>query len=105
MSPTGVRIAGVGHHVPKGVLTNADFERMLDTSDEWITSRTGMKERHIAGPDEPTSEIALAAGRNALASAGIEASQLDCIIVATVAPDYPFPATAWIVGLKLGVPR
>jgi 3-oxoacyl-[acyl-carrier-protein] synthase III len=100
----GVRIAGVGHHVPAGLLTNADLERMLDTSDEWITTRTGMKERHVATLDEPTSEIALAAARHALASAGIEPQDLDCIIVATVTPDYLFPATACIVGSKLGIP-
>jgi 3-oxoacyl-[acyl-carrier-protein] synthase-3 len=105
LNATGVRIAGVGHHVPAGLLTNADLERMLDTSDEWITTRTGMKERHVAAPDgEPTSEIALAAARRALASAGIEAKDLDCIIVATVTPDYLFPATACIVGSKLGIP-
>lgn len=104
MKPTGVRIAGVGHHVPKGVLTNADLERMLDTSDEWITTRTGMKERHIATVEEPTSEIAVHAARRAIASAGIQPRDLDCIIVATVTPDYPFPATACIVGSKLDVP-
>ena len=104
MTQSGVRIAGVGHHVPKGVLTNADLERMLDTSDEWITTRTGMKERHVATAEEPTSELALAAARNAIASAGIEAKDLDCVIVATVTPDFPFPATACIVGSKLGIP-
>ncbi|HEX3463652.1 MAG TPA: beta-ketoacyl-ACP synthase III [Candidatus Elarobacter sp.] len=104
MNATGVRIAGVGHHVPAGLLTNADLERMLDTSDEWITTRTGMKERHVATADEPTSEIALAAARRALASAGVEPKDLDCIIVATVTPDYLFPATACIVGSKLGIP-
>jgi 3-oxoacyl-[acyl-carrier-protein] synthase-3 len=104
LNHSGVRIAGVGHHVPHGVLTNADLERMLDTSDEWITTRTGMKERHIATVEEPTSEIALGAARQAIASAGIQASDLSCIIVATVTPDYPFPATACIVGAKLGIP-
>jgi 3-oxoacyl-[acyl-carrier-protein] synthase-3 len=104
LNATGVRIAGVGHHVPAGLLTNADLERMLDTSDEWITTRTGMKERHVATVDEPTSEIALAAARRAIASAGIEAKDLDCIIVATVTPDFLFPATACIVGSKLGIP-
>ncbi len=100
----GVRIAGVGHYVPKGVLTNADLERMLDTSDEWITTRTGMKERHVAAVEEPTSELALAAARNAIASAGIEAKDLDCVIVATVTPDYQFPATGCILASKLGIP-
>jgi 3-oxoacyl-[acyl-carrier-protein] synthase-3 len=104
LNQTGVRIAGVGHYVPSKVLTNADLEKMLDTSDEWITTRTGMKERHIAALDEPTSEISLAAARNALANAGLDAKDLDCIIVATVTPDYAFPATACIVGAKLGVP-
>ncbi len=103
MNQTGVRIAGVGHFVPSKVLTNADLEKMLDTSDEWITTRTGMKERRIAALDEPTSEIALAAARNALDDAGLNAKELDCIIVATVTPDYAFPATACIVGAKLGV--
>jgi 3-oxoacyl-[acyl-carrier-protein] synthase III len=104
LNATGVRIAGVGHYVPEGVLTNADLERMLDTSDEWITTRTGMKERHFAKPDEPTSDISVAAARRAIASAGIEPRDLDCIIVATVTPDYLFPATACIVGSKLGIP-
>jgi len=103
LNATGVRIAGVGHYVPERVLTNADFERMLDTSDEWITTRTGMKERHIATLAEPTSELAVGAAKNALANAGLEASQIDCIVVATVTPDYYFPATACIVGAKLGI--
>ena len=103
MNQTGVRIAGVGHFVPTKVLTNADLERMLDTSDEWITTRTGMKERHIAALDEPTSDIAVGAARNALANAGLDAKDLSCIIVATVTPDYAFPATACIVGAKLGI--
>ena len=104
MTTTGVRIAGVGHYVPERVITNADFERMFDTTDDWITTRTGMKERHVAQADEPTSDIALAAARNAIADAGLEAKDLNCIIVATVTPDYAFPATACIVGAKLGVP-
>ncbi len=103
MNQTGVRIAGVGHFVPTKVLTNADLERMLDTSDEWIVTRTGMRERHIAAADEPTSDIAVAAARNALANAGLLATDLNCIIVATVTPDYAFPATACIVGAKLGI--
>jgi 3-oxoacyl-[acyl-carrier-protein] synthase III len=103
LNQTGVRIAGVGHYVPTKVLTNADLEQMLDTTDEWITTRTGMKERHIAAPDEPTSDISLAAARAALANAGLEAKDLDCVIVATVTPDYAFPATACIVGAKLGI--
>lgn len=104
MTNTGVRIAGVGHFVPERVITNADLERMLDTSDEWITSRTGMKERHTAGPDRPTSDLALGAARRALENAGLAASDLDCVIIATVTPDYAFPATACILAAKLGVP-
>ena len=99
----GVRIAGVGHYAPERVLTNADFERMFDTTDEWIVSRTGMRERHIARDDEPTSDMALAAARSAIARAGITAADVDCIIVATVTPDYIFPATACILGSKLGI--
>jgi 3-oxoacyl-[acyl-carrier-protein] synthase III len=103
LNATGVRIAGVGHFVPERVITNADLERMLDTSDEWITTRTGMKERHAARLDEPTSDLALAASRNALAAAGLEPADLNCIIVATVTPDYAFPATACVLGSKLGI--
>jgi 3-oxoacyl-[acyl-carrier-protein] synthase-3 len=104
LNATGVRIAGVGHFVPERVITNADLERMLDTSDDWITTRTGMKERHAARLDEPTSDLALAASRNALAQAGLEPADLNCIIVATVTPDYAFPATACVLGSKLGIP-
>jgi 3-oxoacyl-[acyl-carrier-protein] synthase-3 len=104
LNATGVRIAGVGHFVPEQVITNADLERMLDTSDEWITTRTGMKERHAARIDEPTSDIALAAARNALVQAGLTPQDLNCIIVATVTPDYAFPATACVLGSKLGIP-
>ena len=89
--------------MPERVITNADLERMLDTSDEWITTRTGMKERHAARLDEPTSDLALAASRNALAQAGLEPADLNCIIVATVTPDYAFPATACVLGSKLGI--
>jgi 3-oxoacyl-[acyl-carrier-protein] synthase III len=103
LNATGVRIAGVGHFVPERVISNADLERMLDTSDEWITTRTGMKERHAARLDEPTSDLALAASRNALAHAGLEPADLNCIIVATVTPDYAFPATACVLGSKLGI--
>lgn len=99
----GVRIAGVGHYAPARVLTNADLEKMFDTSDEWIVTRTGMRERRIARDDEPTSEMALAASRAALDRAGVTAKDIDCIIVATVTPDYIFPATACILGSKLGV--
>ena len=99
----GVRIAGVGHYAPAKVLTNADLEKMLDTSDEWISTRTGMNRRHIAAPDEATSDLAIAAARNALKRASLKPKDIDCFVVATVTPDYAFPATACIVASKLGV--
>ena len=84
-------------------MSNADFEKILDTSDEWIQTRTGMRERRIAAPDEPTSDIAVAASRDALRRAGLQPKDIDCIVVATCTPDYGFPATACIVGHKLGI--
>ena len=99
---SGVKIAGVGHYAPSAVLTNEDLEKILDTSDEWITSRTGMKRRHISAPDEATSDLAVNAARKALAYAGLAPEDIDCYIVATVTPDYPFPATACILASKLG---
>ena len=75
---------------------------MLDTSDEWITTRTGMKRRHVSAPEEATSDLALAAARSALRSANLQSGDIDCYIVATVTPDFPFPATACIVASKLG---
>lgn len=101
MTATGVRIAAVGHYAPAGILTNEDLEKMLDTSDEWITTRTGMKRRHIAVDGEATSDLSIAAARNALRNASLEPSDIDCFIVATVTPDFPFPATACIVASKL----
>ena len=95
-------IWGTGMAVPQKVLTNADLEKMVDTSDEWVTTRTGIKERHIAADDEATSDLAAAAGRHALEEAGIKAEDLDLIIVATVTPDVSFPATACLVQMKLG---
>ncbi len=91
------KIIGTGAAVPDRVLTNFDLEKMVETSDEWITTRTGIKERRIAAPDEFTSTFATRAAERALAMAGITADELDMIIVATVTPDFPFPATACIV--------
>lgn len=99
----GVRIAGVGHYAPERVLTNADFERMFDTSDEWIQTRTGMRERHVARADESTSDMALIAAQHALERAGLTPQDLGCVIVSTVSPDYIFPATACILAAKLGI--
>jgi len=88
------RIVGTGSAVPDRVLNNHDLEKMVDTTDEWITTRTGIKERRIASSDEFTSTLATRAALNALDMAGIEPAELDMIIVATVTPDYPFPSTA-----------
>ena len=95
-------ITGWGMYVPEKILTNADFERMLDTSDEWITSRTGIKQRHIADSSETASTMAIAAARVALDRAGIEGRDLGLIIVATVCADYQFPSTANLVQHALG---
>lgn len=102
MSLRGVKIVGVGHYAPERVVTNADFERWLDTSDEWITTRTGMKRRHWVGDGEATSDLALRAAQAALEYAGMDAADVDCFIVATVTPDYAFPATACVVAARLG---
>ena len=102
MTSTGVKILAVGHYAPPGVLTNEDLEKVLDTSDEWITTRTGMKRRHSSAAQQATSDLAIAAAKTALQHAGLSASDVDCYIVATVTPDFPFPATACIVASKLG---
>ncbi len=100
-----VSITGVGSYVPTRVLTNADLERMVDTTDEWITSRTGIRERRIAANHEATSDLALAAAQRAMAAARITAEQIDLIIVATITPDMPFPSTACLVQHRLGAYR
>lgn len=91
------RIIGTGSAVPDKVLTNFDLEKMVDTSDEWITTRTGIKERRIAGEGEYTSTFATKAAERALEMAGIKADELDLVIVGTVTPDFPFPATSCLV--------
>lgn len=103
MPASGVKIVGVGHYAPPRVVTNHDLETWLDTSDDWITTRTGMKRRHWASEDEGTSDLATAAASAALVHAGLRAQEIDCFIVATVTPDYYFPATACLVAHKLGV--
>jgi 3-oxoacyl-[acyl-carrier-protein] synthase-3 len=95
-------ITGVGSYVPEKVLTNADLEKMVDTSDEWITTRTGIKERRMAAKEEFTSDMAAKAAQRAMKMAGVTASQIDLIIVATITPDMPFPATACFVQQKIG---
>ncbi|MBM3845565.1 MAG: ketoacyl-ACP synthase III [Verrucomicrobia bacterium] len=98
-------IVGVGSYVPDRVLTNADLEKMVETSDDWITSRTGIKERRVAAENEFTSDMAAAAARRAIASAGIKAEEIDLIIVATITPDMMFPSTACLVQHKIGAVR
>ncbi|MEK7850361.1 MAG: beta-ketoacyl-ACP synthase III [Deltaproteobacteria bacterium] len=95
------RIIGTGSYVPKKVLTNHDLEKMVDTSDDWITERTGIKERRIAADGEATSDMAAKAGEKALEMAGIGPDDIDTIIVATVTPDMDFPSTACFVQHKL----
>jgi len=98
-------VTGVGSYVPERVLTNADLEKMVETSDEWITTRTGIKERRIAAADELTSDLATKAARRAMEMAGVTAEQIDVIIVASITPDMPFPNTACLVQQKLGARR
>lgn len=98
-------ILSVGSYVPESVLTNADLEKMVDTSDEWITTRTGIKERHIAAPTEFTSDLAVKAARRALERADLGPDEIDLVIVATITPDMPFPATACLVQEKIGAAR
>lgn len=97
------RIIGTGSYLPPKILTNADLEKKVDTSDAWIVERTGIRERRIAGPDETTGTMAVAAARQALAAAGIQPSEIDLIIVATTTPDLVFPATACSVQEQLGI--
>jgi len=96
-------VLGCGSYLPQRVLTNADLSRMVDTSDEWIAQRTGIRERHIAAEGENTSDMAVAAARAALAGAGIDASSIDLIVLATSTPDNTFPATAVSVQASLGI--
>ena len=91
------RITGTGFAVPERILSNADLEKMVATSDEWITARTGIKQRYIASENEYTSTFATGAAEKAMAMAGIEPEELDLLIVATVTPDFPFPSTACLV--------
>ena len=97
------KIAGTGSYLPKKILSNKDLEKMIDTTDEWIFTRTGIRERHIAAKGEHTSDCALEAAKNAITSAGIDASNIDLIIVATTTPDKIFPSVATMVQRKLGI--
>jgi len=98
-------IAGVGSYVPAKILSNADLEKMVETSDEWITTRTGIKQRRLAAKDEFTSDMAVKAAERAMKMAGVTADRIDLIIVATITPDMPFPNTACLVQRKIGAKR
>jgi 3-oxoacyl-[acyl-carrier-protein] synthase-3 len=98
-------VRGVGGHLPEKALTNDDLARMVDTTDQWITDRTGIRKRHIAADGETSSDLAAAASRKALKAAGVGPEDIDLIIVATATPDYTFPATATVVQNKLGITR
>lgn len=97
------RISGTGSYLPNKILTNAELEKMVDTTDDWIVARTGIKERHIAAEGEFTSDLALNASRNAIESAGVNAKDIDLIIVATTTPDKIFPSVATILQRKLDI--
>ncbi len=100
-----VGIIGVGEYLPTRVLTNQQLEKMVETSDEWITTRTGIKERRLVSESEAASDLAINAGRKALANAGIKAEELDLIVVATITPDMQFPSVASIVQNALGAKK
>ena len=98
-------IVSVGSYVPDRCMTNADLEKLVDTTDEWITTRTGIRERRIAAEDQFTSDLAAEAATKALNKANISAESIDLIIVATITPDMPFPSTACLVQQKIGATR
>jgi 3-oxoacyl-[acyl-carrier-protein] synthase-3 len=98
-------VAGVGSYLPSRILTNEDLSKMVDTSDEWITTRTGIKERRIAAKHEHTSDLAAKAAMVAMERAHVTAEQIDIIILATITPDMPFPSTACVVQRKIGAHR
>ncbi len=96
-------VTGLGSYLPQKTLTNADLERMVDTSDEWITSRTGIRERRLAAPEEATSDLAAKAGLAALEDAGVDPKRVDLMVVATSSPDMVFPSTACLAQAKMGL--
>ncbi|MGX9133418.1 beta-ketoacyl-ACP synthase III [Rummeliibacillus sp. JY-2-4R] len=98
-------IIGVGRCVPEKVITNFDLEKMMDTSDEWIRTRTGIEQRHVASDDQNTSDMAFEAAKKAIENAGITAEQVGLILVATVTPDTPFPSVACMIQEKLGATK
>lgn len=104
MSVIRSAVTGVGSYLPEQVVTNADLAQIVDTSDEWIVERTGIRQRHKARDDQPTSDLAVEASNRALTDAGRTAADVDLIVVATTTPDMTFPSVASIVQRKLGVP-
>ena len=99
-----IGILGVGSYVPERVITNEELSKLVETSDEWITERTGIKERHVAEPEQAASDLALPASRQALEQAGIDPAELDLVVVATVTPDMFFPSTGSLLASELGAP-
>lgn len=99
------RIAGLGTALPPRILTNADFERMVETSDEWIVTRTGIRRRHVVGPEESLATLAVEAGTKAMADAGVDPLEVELVILATATPEQPIPATSAIIQPHLGVTR
>ena len=97
------RIEGTGRYLPERILTNKDLEKIVDTTDEWIRTRTGVEQRHVAAEDEKTSDLCLAAAKNAMEAAGITADEIDLIVVGTTTPDLIFPNVATIVQERLGI--
>src|SRR3954471_8864075 len=104
MPTFGAILAGTGSSVPEKRLTNDDLSKMVETNDEWITQRTGIKERRIAGEGETTATLGTAAARRAIESAGLVPTDIELIIVATITPEMGFPSTACFIGTELGVP-
>ena len=104
-NPVRAKISSVGSYVPPRLLTNADLEKMVATNDQWITERTGIRERHLADKGIATSDLAVEAAKVCLARRGIDASEIEAILIATVTPDMAFPATACLVQDKLGAPH
>jgi 3-oxoacyl-[acyl-carrier-protein] synthase-3 len=104
MSTRSTVILGTGSYAPERVLTNDDLSKMVDTSDEWIRTRSGIRERRLAAPDQAASDLAVPAAQRALADAGLTAADIDLLVVATVTPDMPMPACACFLQAKLGIP-
>jgi 3-oxoacyl-[acyl-carrier-protein] synthase-3 len=105
MSKQNAGIISTGHSYPSGILTNADLEKLVDTSDEWITSRTGIKQRHKAAADEYTSQFGVLAARQTLERANIDASEIDIIVCATTTPDQIMPSTGALIQAEIGATK